>query len=102
MSNVRKMHTSGDLDSSCGMSRAARRKRNHEERRFQHLAAKISQKYDSQMDGYHKISERSLEETDGANNDSRRHLTIQSGSSKHNKDSQIAEHATTSDNMKVQ
>ena len=100
MSNVRKMHTSGDLD--MGMSRAARKKRNHEERRFQHLAAKISQKYDSQMDGYHKISERSLEETDGANNDSRRHLTIQSRSSQHIQDSHLAMHATTSDNIQMQ
>ena len=48
-----------------------------ENMRYQAISAKISQRYDSQIDGYHVISERSIEETLG-NMESKKHLTLDS------------------------
>ena len=55
-----------------------------DEKRFKELTARISQKYDSQIEGCHVISEKSNEDTLG-NADSRRHQTL--GSIKSEKDS---------------
>tara|TARA_B110000285_G_C15001509_1_gene551653 strand:+ start:936 stop:1136 length:201 start_codon:yes stop_codon:yes gene_type:complete len=51
-----------------------------DEKRYRDISARISQRYDSQIGGYHVITERSIEETIGslAQHDSKRVFTIDS------------------------
>lgn len=51
-----------------------------DEKRYRDVTARISQRYDSQIDGYHVITERSIEETLGtiAQHDSKRVFTMDS------------------------